>query len=109
MYRITFLEYEQLGVVFLKYVQFPIIKMSIMYIIKEHLGFKGRTAAHGGKIGQEFMTTITIHISWQWILDYPTTGYVVMEILIVVRSLVHHHKGGETLSISAGEDELCES
>ena len=30
-----------------------------------------------------------------------------MEILSAVGSLVHHHRGDETLSISAGEDERC--
>ena len=38
MHIITCLEYEQLGVLFMKYVQFPIIKITFMAIIEEHLG-----------------------------------------------------------------------
>ena len=56
-------------------------------------------------MGHGFMPTITIHILL--ILDYPITGYVVMDILTAVRSFVHHHRGGETLSISAGGYEKC--
>ena len=48
-------------------------------------------------MGHGFMPTITIHIYWRWIVDYPITGYVVMEIFSVVGSLVHHHMGGEIL------------
>ena len=38
MHRITYLEYELMGVVFTKYAQCPIIKMVVMAIIEEHLG-----------------------------------------------------------------------
>ena len=38
---------------------------------------------------------------------FPITGYVLMDTLIAVRSLVHHHRGDKTLYISAGEYELC--
>ena len=38
-----------------------------------------------------------------WI--YRITGYAVMEILSVVGSLVQHHRGDESLSTRAEEDE----
>ena len=40
-------------------------------------------------------------------MDYLITGYVVMDILSVVGYLENHHRGGETLSIITGEDDLC--
>ena len=62
MHRITFLDYKQLYVVLTKYVQCPIIKISVMTIIEDHLGGLGRRATHGGKMGHGFMPTITIHV-----------------------------------------------
>ena len=41
-------------------------------------------------------------------MDYQITGYAITEILSVVGSMVHHHLGDKTLSISTGEDDLCE-
>ena len=94
MHTIIWLDYELLDVVFTEYFQWPIIKMSGMAITVEPLGIKGRRSAHGGKIGHGFMPTTTIHISWQLIVDYPITGYVVMEILPIVCSLVRTTIGG---------------
>ena len=42
-------------------------------------------------------------------MDYPITGYVVMEILSVEGALVYRPRGNKTLSIIAGEDERCET
>ena len=79
-----------------------------MAMIEEHLEIYGRRETNGGKMGHGFMPTITIHITWRLIVDYPINGYVVMEILSIVGALMHHHRGYETLSISMGEDERCE-
>ena len=38
-----------------------------------------------------FMPPIVIHTYWQWIMDYPITRYVVMDIFIVSGALVHQH------------------
>ena len=89
------------------YSQCPIIKIAVMVIIKYPLIIQGRRATHGGKMGHGFMPTITIYIYWRWIMDYPITGYVVMDILSIVGALVHHHRGGETMSTTAGEYERC--
>ena len=44
-------------------------------------------------MGHVCMPTITIYISLRSIVNYPITGYVVMNILSVVGYLVHHHRG----------------
>ena len=50
------------------------------------------------------MPPIAIHISWQYILYYPITGYVAMDILSVVGDLMQQQWGGvETPFMSAVE------
>ena len=40
-------------------------------------------------------------------MDYAITGYILMYILSVFVALLHHHRGDETLSISAGGYDQC--
>ena len=78
--------------------------MVVMSIIEEHLGIYRRTAMYGGKMGHGFMPSIDIHIHRKEIVEYPITGYVVMEVLSLFIPMVYQHWGGyETLSIIAGE------
>ena len=65
-----------------------------MYIIEENLGIEEERATHGGKSFHGFIPPFEINILQRLILDYPITGYVVMEILIVVGSMVCHNWGG---------------
>ena len=71
------------------------------------LGSLGEKRIPRGKTGRGFIPTIMIHISSQLIVDYPITGCFLMEIFSVFVALVHHHRGGETLSVSTGEYEQC--
>ena len=93
MHRITCFKDERPDVVSKKYIQCPTINMYAMAIIEEHSGVYGIRATYGGKMGHGFMPTINIHTSWWWIVDYTITGYVIVEILSLVGSLMHHHRG----------------
>ena len=65
--------------------------MVVMSIIEEHLGIYGRRAMYGGKMGHGFMPSIDIHIHRKGIVEYPITGYVVMEVLSLFIAVVYQH------------------
>ena len=49
---------------------------------------------YGGKMSHGFMPSIDIHIHRKEIVEYPITGYVVMEVLSLLIAMVYQHWGG---------------
>ena len=59
-----------------------------MATIEEQFIIEGKIETHGGEMFHRFKPPNAISISQWRILDYPITGYVVMDILILLVSLV---------------------
>ena len=78
MLRVTCIQDERIYLVKPNNIQRPIIKMSVMAIIEEHLGIECIIEKPGGKMGHGFKPATAIHITRQRIVDDLITGYVVM-------------------------------
>ena len=46
-------------------------------------------------------------MSWWLIVDYPITGYIVIDVFSVVSDVLHHPRWDETLPNVTCEDERC--